>query len=80
MEENTFVIIDQNNVEKEMEILFTFDHDEQNYVVFKEVNAETDDFFVGKYDEEGVLDLDLSQAEFEMCEEIFNTFLGESDA
>ena len=55
MENNKFVIYDDEGFEKEMQILFTFETDDDlKYVIFHEVNDDSE-YFVSRYTDEGEL-------------------------
>lgn len=76
MDSNKIVVIDANNNEVEMEIIFTFDNEDYNksYVVYTDPNDESGESFVSAYHEDGTLEEIVDDAEFEMIQEVFNTF------
>ena len=79
MESNELIIIEEDGTEKRMEILFTFTSDEFNksYVLFVDPNDEDRNVFARIYDEEGNLDEITDEAEFDVVEEVFNTFVSQ---
>lgn len=79
MEDNKFIIIDENGVEKEMTILFTFEAKKDQYVIYYDEADEEGECFAGKYNEDGELFPELSEEEWEMCQEMLNTYLGGLD-
>ncbi len=80
MENNKFIITDENGSEKEMTILFTFESDEAQYVLYYDENDDYGQCFAGKYNEDGELFPELSEEEWDMCQEMLNTFMGGLDA
>lgn len=77
MEDNKFIIYDENGFEKEMQILFTFEIDENNkYVIYHNIDDDSE-YFAGKYNDEGELFTDISEEELEICLEMLNTFIDE---
>ncbi len=81
MDSNKLIIIEDDGTQKEMEILFTFENDDFNksYVVFTDPKDESGETFVCSYDEEGNLEQITEEKEYEMIEEVFNTFVDEMD-
>ena len=76
--ENKIYITDDNGKEIEMNILFTFDMEEKNYVVVYENNKE-DDLFAFEYDEEGNLIMIEDDETLEKVQEIIDAFDGIED-
>lgn len=74
MESNIMYVTDENGNEQEMEILFTFDSNNNSYVVFRNINATDDDVFASRYNEEGELLPIESEKEWEMIEEVIGAF------
>jgi len=76
--EKTIVITDDEGNEKEMEILFTFDHEVSNrsYVLYTDPEDDQGEVYASKYNE-GVLEEVTDEKEFAMIEEVFNTYLEE---
>ncbi len=63
----------------EMEILFTFDKDGKNYVVFRENNSMSEEIFASQYDEEGNLNPIETDDEWAMIEEVLGAFIEETE-
>lgn len=78
MENNKIYITDENGKEIEMNILFTFDANEKNYVVVYETNNE-DDLYALTYDEDGNLFVVEDEEELEMVQEVIDAFDGVED-
>lgn len=81
LEENKIVVVDENEKEIEMEILFTFENDEfkRKYVLYVNPKDETGEVFVSVYTDEGEL-LEISdEKEWEMIEEVFEAFVIEHE-
>lgn len=76
--ENKIYITDDNGKEIEMNILFTFDMDEKNYVVVYENNKE-DDLFAFEYDEDGNLIMIEDDETIEKVQEVIDAFDGIED-
>lgn len=76
--ENKIYITDDNGKEIEMNILFTFDMEEKNYVVVYENNKE-DDLFAFEYDEEGNLIMIEDDETLEKVQEVIDAFDGIED-
>lgn len=66
---------DDNGKEMEMNILFTFDMNEKNYVVVYEGNND-DELFALQYDEKGNLYVVDDSEELEMVQEVIDAFDG----
>lgn len=75
LESNTLFVTDENGNEMEMEILFTFEDEEnnRNYVVFCDPENE-DEVFASTYDDEGHLIPVETQEEWAMIEEVIGAF------
>ncbi len=88
MDQNTFVVIDENGKEIECEVLFTFDSEDfgKSYVLYFEKNNSEEDsveIFASSYDstkEDGgeLLPVETDE-EWEMIEEMLNTFSEEEE-
>ena len=78
MDENIIVVTDENGEEFELEILFTFDDEENNksYVLLKTLD-ESEEIYPYSYNEEGELMPVQEGEEWKMCEEVLNAFLDE---
>ncbi|OLN23438.1 hypothetical protein BTO30_05610 [Domibacillus antri] len=89
--EKQITVIDENGNEQLCEVLFTFDSDEfeKSYVLYFPVGAEEDDneeieihassFLPGDDGEDGELQPIESDEEWEMIEEMLNTFLDDEE-
>lgn len=80
MEDNKrLIVVDQNNQEIEMEILFTFDDENRGkkYVLYTNPNDESGEVFASSYDEEGKLFAVEDPTEWEMIEEVFGAYQDE---
>lgn len=81
MDTNTFIVTDEQGNEKEMEILFTFqqDQDGYSYVVYTDPTDEEGNVFASRYDEDGNLTPIDSEDEWNMIEEVFLAFMDDKD-
>ncbi|OMP67599.1 DUF1292 domain-containing protein [Domibacillus epiphyticus] len=89
--EKQITVIDENGNEQLCEVLFTFDSDEfeKSYVLYFPVGAEEDEneeieihassFLPGEDGEDGELQPIESDEEWEMIEEMLNTFLDDEE-
>ncbi len=66
-------ITDDNGNEREMNILFTFDMNDENYVVVYE-ESKDDELFAFKYDEDGNLYAVEDEEELESVQEVIDAF------
>lgn len=75
LDQNSLYVTDENGNEKRMVILFTFDSEDYGaqYVVFQDPDNETE-VFASRYTDEGELVPIESDEEWEMVEEVINTF------
>ncbi len=81
MLENKIIVVDGDDKEIEMEILFTFENEEKGrqYVLYLDPEDETGEVFASAYTEDGEL-LEISDAkEWEMIEEVFESFVIKSE-
>ena len=81
MLENKIIVVDGDDKEIEMEILFTFESEEKGrqYVLYLDPEDETGEVFASAYTEDGEL-LEISDAkEWEMIEEVFESFVIKSE-
>lgn len=78
MDENIIVVTDENGEEYELEILFTFDDEENNksYVLLQTLE-ENGDIYPYSYTEDGELNPVEDEEEWKMCEEVLNAFIDE---
>lgn len=81
MQDNHMLITLEDGTTKEMEILFTFDDEATNisYVIFSDLDEDSDEVYAAKYTEDGDLDMDLTDKEMEMCEEVLGAFSDEQE-
>lgn len=84
METSTIVLIDDNNVEQEYKIFFTYENPEngKTYVFYYDDETLDEDrnpiYYVSRYDEENnIYELDLEEQE--IAQEVFNTFVEENE-
>lgn len=76
LDSNSLYVTDEFGNEKRMTILFTFDSADYGaqYVVFQDPESDEENVFASRYDEEGNLFPIESDEEWEMVEEVINTF------
>lgn len=81
MDTNKIIIIEDDGTQKEMEIVFTFDDDnnDKSYVLFTDPNDETGEVFACSYDEDGNLQQIADADEYSMIEEVFGAFVEEME-
>lgn len=85
MDTETMTIIDEEGTEILYEIVLTFKSDEtgKSYVIYKLPGEENDEVFASSYNEDntdgGDLDPITSDEEWDMVEEVLNTFLDEEE-
>lgn len=81
MNEDKIIIIDEDGQEIEMDVLFTFDSDETNkqYVLYFNPEIESGEVFVSSYTEEGQLIPIEDEKEWEMINEVFETFMANEE-
>ena len=75
LDSNSLYVQDENGNEKRMIILFTFDSEDYGaqYVVFQDPEAE-EEVYVSRYNDQGELLPIESDEEWDMVEEVINTF------
>ena len=76
--ENKIYITDDDGNEREMNILFTFDMNDKNYVVVYE-NDNDEELFAFTYDEEGNLFMVEDEEELSNVQEVIDAFDGIDD-
>ena len=76
--DNRIYITDDNGNEREMNILFTFDMNDENYVVVYEGDND-EELFAFKYDEDGSLYVVEDEEELEAVQEVIDAFDGVED-
>lgn len=76
VESNTLYILDEEGNESEMEILFTFESDDQKrkYVVFTNPGDDQGEVYASAYDDEGNLLPIVTDEEWAMVEEVLGAF------
>lgn len=76
LDSNSLYVTDENGNEKRMVILFTFDSEDYNaqYVVFQDPESENQEVYASRYNDEGELIPIESDEEWDMVEEVINTF------
>lgn len=81
LDSNSLYVKDENDNEKRMTILFTFDSDETDYqyVVFQDPESDEGEVFASRYDDQGQLLPIESDAEWDMVEEVINTFVEDEE-
>jgi len=81
MDTNKMFIIDKDDNEVEVEILFTFENEEygKQYVLYQDPNGSDEDVFVSSYDEDGNLTAVEDEAELAMIDEVLGAFNDETD-
>lgn len=74
LDSNSLYLTDENGNEKRMIILFTFDSEDYDaqYVVFQD--PDTEEVYATRYTDEGELLPIENDDEWEMVEEVINTF------
>jgi|LGVF01.2.fsa_nt_gb uncharacterized protein YrzB (UPF0473 family) len=85
MEEKTFTVVDELGVSKEFEVVLTFKSEDfgKSYVIYKNLDEESDEVFAAIFDEEakdgGNLIQVESEEEWNMLEEVLESFLDEEE-
>lgn len=81
MEANKIQVVDDQGNEIEFEVLFTFDSEEngKKYVLYYDPNQEETSVFASVYDDEGNLFEIESPEEWEMVEEVFQSFMADEE-
>ena len=81
LDSNSLYVYDEDRKEKKMTILFTFDSDETGcqYVVFQDPENDESEVFASRYDDKGQLIPIETEAEWEMVEEVINTFVEDEE-
>lgn len=83
MEDNKFIVTDEEGKELEYEVVLTFKNPDTNksYVVYKLPGDENDEVFAAIYDEKSKMGGNLSpieaDKEWDMLEEVLDSFLEE---
>ena len=81
LDSNSLYVKDENGNEKRMTILFTFDNEvtKKQYVVFQDPEQDEDEVYDSAYDENGQLLPIETDEEWEMVEEVINTFVEDNE-
>lgn len=81
LDSNSLYVKDENGNEKRMTILFTFDNEvtKKQYVVFQDSEQDEDEVYASAYDENGQLLPIETDEEWEMVEEVINTFVEDNE-
>lgn len=81
LDSNSLYVKDENGNEKRMTILFTFDNEvtKKQYVVFQDPEQDEDEVYASAYDENGQLLPIETDKEWEMVEEVINTFVEDNE-
>lgn len=81
LDSNSLYVKDENGNEKRMTILFTFDNEvtKKQYVVFQDPEQDEDEVYASAYDENGQLLPIETDEEWEMVEEVINTFVEDNE-
>ena len=84
MDASTIILIDENNVEKEYKIFFTYENpdNKKTYVFYyDDENLDEDGspiYYVSRYDDENnIYELDVEEQE--IAQEVFNTFIEDNE-
>ncbi|UNT96389.1 DUF1292 domain-containing protein [Allobaculum mucilyticum] len=77
IDSNSLYVVDDNGEEKRMTILFTFDapDGQKQYVVFQDPDGAEGEVFASAYTDDGQLIPIETEDEWDMVEEVINTFL-----
>lgn len=81
LDSNCLYVQDENGNEKKMTILFTFDSDDyqKQYVVFQDADHDSEEVYASCYDDKGNLFPIESEDEWNMVEEVINTFVEDEE-
>lgn len=81
LDSNCLYVTDENGEEQKMVILFTFDSADfgSQYVVFQKPDAFDGEVYASRYDDKGNLLPIETDEEWEMVEEVINTFADDSE-
>lgn len=76
IEDSTIIVTDENGKELTMEVLFTFEdeNNHKNYVLYYDPNDDSGEVFAAVYDEIGNLIPVTSEEDWAMIEEVFEAF------
>lgn len=81
LDSNCLYVTDENGEEQKMVILFTFDSPDfgSQYVVFQKPDSFDGEVYASRYDDKGNLLPIETDEEWEMVEEVINTFADDSE-
>lgn len=81
LDSNSLYVKDEKGNEKKMTILFTFDSEDtkSQYVVFQDPESEDGEVYASRYDDKGQLLPIESDEEWDMVEEVINTFVEDEE-
>lgn len=79
MEANKIVVIDDTGKEIEFEVLFTFENDDKKYVLYFNPEEDEPNLFASVYDDEGELFEIESPEEWDLVEEVFQSFVAQQE-
>lgn len=81
LDSNSLYVTDENGNEKRMVILFTFDSEDygKQYVVFQDPDGDEGEIFASAYTDDGELLPVESDEEWDMIQEVINTFAADED-
>ncbi len=81
LDSNSLYVTDENGNEKRMVILFTFDSEDygKQYVVFQDPDGDEAEIFASAYTDDGELLPVESDEEWDMIQEVINTFAADED-
>ena len=81
MDKNKIVVTDDQGVERSLEVLFTFSSDEtgKKYVLYYDPSEEQPSVFASSFDDEGHLFEVETPSEWDMIEEVFQSFMAEDE-
>lgn len=81
MDGNQIIVTDENGNERALEILFTFDSNDtgKKYVLYYDPEEDQPNVIASSFDEEGHLFEVESPEEWDMIEEVFNSFMAQEE-
>lgn len=81
LEENKIIVVDENDKEIEMEILFTFESDEtsRQYVLYLNPEDDNGEVYASAFTDDGELLEITDEKEWDIIEEVFESFVIKSE-
>lgn len=81
LDTNSLYVTDEDGNEKRMVILFTFDSDDygKQYVVFQDPDGDESEIYASAYTDDGELTPIDTDEEWDMVQEVINTFASDED-